>query len=268
MRRCFRMKTFLLTICLSLVAMTAYAAPAFVQTGYSECTGCTSLNVNFNMPDDKPGSEDVTAGNLIVVTVRTDNTNGPVNSVTSNPGSQTCSLGKRQQSVTSFWVEVWHCPNATGGATTITVNNSGVADGLRVALAEYSGVALSSPVDGTPVSATATSATANAGNITTTVANALIHIGAGTDGNADFGTNAVPPAGCDDHFLGPDPGAGSDKTATASCLAATPGSYPTTMANANDSWAAVAVAYKPAGGGVPTAVISGGVRGTGGLRMQ
>jgi len=237
-----------LVVVFLLIATTTYAAPAFVQTGYSECTGCTSLNVNFNMPDDKPGSEDVTAGNLIVVTVRTDNTNGPVNSITSNPGNQTCLLGKRQVSQTAFWLEVWYCPNATGGATTITVNNSGAADGLRVALAEYSGVALSSPVDGTPVSAAATGATANAGNITTTVANALIHIGAGTDGNADFGTNAVPPAGCDDHFLGPDPGAGSDKTATASCLAATPGSYPTTMANANDTWAAVAVAFSPSGG--------------------
>jgi len=244
-------KSYLYGVLLALILTldsSAWAIPAYVQSGYNECVPCTSLNINFSMPDDKLGSEDVTPGNLIVVTVRTDNTNGPVTSVTSQPGNQTGILAKRQLSVTSFWLEVWYIPNATGGPTTVTVNIAGPADGLRVVLEEYSGIALSSPVNGTPVSATATSATANAGNITTTVANALIHIGAGTDGNADFGTIATPPAGCDDHFLGPDPGAGSDKTATANCRAATPGSYATTLANANDSWAAVAVAFAPTGG--------------------
>ena len=239
-------RQFVLSCVLLLIAIPAHGAPAYVQSGYDEAVPVTTLNVDFSIPGP---AADVTAGNLIVVTVRTDNTHGPVASVTSQPGNQTGILAKRQQSGTSFWLEVWYIQNATGGATTVTVTVSGTADAIRVVLDEYSGVALSSPVDGTPVSGTATSATANAGDITTTVANALIHIAAACDGNDDFGTNATPPTGYSDHYLGPDPGAGSDKTATASGVEATAGTYPTTMANANDTWAAVAVAFAPAGDG-------------------
>jgi hypothetical protein len=117
---------------------------------------------------------------------------------------------------------------------------------MRIVLTEYSGIATSSHV-GTSVSGQGTSATANAGNITTTGANYLIHVAAAADGNDDADT-FTPGPGYTIHDLGPDPN-GSDKTMTEHRVAATAGSYGTTMGNLNDSWAAIAVAYKPSGGG-------------------
>jgi hypothetical protein len=128
------------------------------------------------------------------------------------------------------------------------VNVSGPADQLRVVLDEYSGVAQTSPVEGTPVSATGTAATANAGNITTTGVDRLIHVAAAADHNSDS-DQFTPGAGYTIHDLGPDPD-GSDKTMTQHRVAATAGSYGTTMGNINDSWAAVAVAF--ASSGAPT----------------
>jgi hypothetical protein len=229
---------------LLLAATTAYAVPAWVQSGYEECGPCTSLVVDFTFPDDKPGSENVTAGNAIVVTVRTDNTNGPVNSVTSQPGSQTGTMKKRE-TMLGFWLEVWCIPNATGGATTVTVNNSGAPDSLRVVLDEYSGFDSTCALAGTPVSGTGTGSTTNAGNITTTLANSLIHVGVGSDGVG--AENATAGSGYTLHFLGSSP-TGSDKTRTEDRVTATAGSYGTTMTINSDSWAAVAVAFAASGG--------------------
>jgi len=117
---------------------------------------------------------------------------------------------------------------------------------MRIVLTEYSGVATNTHVSAT-TSGQGTSATANAGSITTTAANSLIHVAAAADGNDDADT-FTPGSGYTIHDLGPDP-SGSDKTMTQHRVAATTGSYGTTMGNLNDSWAAVAVAYRPSGGG-------------------
>jgi hypothetical protein len=239
-----RTKLPLVITCILQFSVAAHAAPAHVQSGYGECYPATSCSVDFGVPGKSGVS--VAPGSLIVVTIRTDTTNGPVTSVTSQPGSQTCSLGERRNSVTGFWLEVWYCANARGGDTTVTVNVSGPADQLRVVLDEYSGVAQSSPVEDTPVSATGTSATANAGNITTTGDNRLIHAAAAADHNSDSDT-FTPAAGYTIHDLGGSDPQGSDKTMTQHRVAATAGSYGTTMGNINDSWAAVAVAFASAG---------------------
>jgi hypothetical protein len=189
----------------------------------------------------------VKPGSLIVVTTRSDNNNGPVTSVTTIPaGSQPCALARRHQSVTGFWLDVWFCPNAVGGLTNVTVKLSGPSDQMRIALAEYSGIAASNPVDNV-ASGTGTSATANAGSITTLGANRLIHVAVGSDGNDDA-DRFTPGSGYTIHNLGPDPD-GSDKTMTEHRSAATAGSYGATMGNVNDSWAAVAVAFKASGSG-------------------
>jgi hypothetical protein len=237
---------------LLLPAGLSYAAPAHVQSGYGECYPETTCDVTFGVPG-VPGVA-VTAGDLIVVTIRTDNNAVTVGSVVSNPGNQTCTVDKRQLSVTDFYLEVWSCPNATGGDTTVTVTMSGgPPDQMRIVLDEYSGVATSSPVDGTPVGDTGfPTSCADAGNITTTTANALIHVAGAADGNDDADT-FTPGTGYTIHILGPDPN-GSDKTMTQHRVATTAGTYNTEMCNINDNWADVAVAYKGVKGGGVAAV--------------
>lgn len=234
----------LLCLTILLSGIPVWADPAHVQSGYGECYPATTCDVEFGVPGI-PGVP-VTSGNLLVATIRTDNNGVTCTSVTSQPGNQKWTVDRRQLSVTNFYLEVWSCPNATGGDTTVTVKCSGPPDQMRIVLDEYTGIATSSHVNGTPVSDTDTSATANAGNITTTVSNALIHSAGAADGNDDADT-FTPGPGYTIHYLGPDP-AGSDKTMTQHRVAATAGSYGTTMGRLNDSWAAVAVAYAPSGG--------------------
>jgi hypothetical protein len=234
--------------CLALVLLTAvpgYAGPAFVQSGYGECYPATTCTVRFGVPGIQ--GVNVTPGNLMVMTIRTDNNGAQCTSVTSQPGNQTWLVDRRQLSPTNFYLEVWSRPNATGGSTSVTVTCSGPADQMRIVLTEYSGIATSSHVDDSVTSGAATSATANAGNITTLGANRLIHVAAATDGNDDADTFRSG-SGYTIHDLGPDP-SGSDKTMTQHRVAATAGTYATTMSNLNDSWAAIAVAYKPSGAG-------------------
>jgi hypothetical protein len=119
---------------------------------------------------------------------------------------------------------------------------------MRIILDEYSG-ATSFHVDA-PVSDNSGASQddcADAGTITTTVANTLIHSAAAADGNddADLFTAGT---GYTIHDLGPDPN-GSDKTMTQHRVAATASGYNTEMCNINDYSATAAVAYVPAGGG-------------------
>ena len=230
----------------SLIAVPTSAQPAYVQSGYGECYPSTTCTVTFGVPG-VPGVP-VTAGSLLVATVRTDNNGeaGTVQSVTSQPGNRTWTRDRRQVSPTDFFLEVWSLPNAPGGVTTVTVTQGGPADQQRIVLTEYSGVATSNHVDAT-TSGAATGATANAGNITTPGTDRLIHVAVAADGNDDA-DSFTPGPGYTIHDLGPDP-YGSDKTMTQHRVAAIAGAYGTTMGNIHDSWAAVAVAYKPSGSG-------------------
>jgi len=240
-----QMNKFILTLFIFLVSVSlSHAVPAYVQSGYGECLESASCSVDFDFPDDKAGSENVDAGNLVVVSVRTDNTpTGPVTSVTINPGNQSCILGKQQVSTTTFYLSAWHCPNATGGDTTATVIISGNPDATRVVLTEYSGIATSNIIDGTPVGDLGSSDTADPGDITTTVANSMIHVVTASDGNDDWAVDSVASPGFTKPFLGPDPGPGSDKTAVEYRMVASTGTYDTSMSGGAGNWAALAVAY-------------------------
>ena len=258
-----KIKLFIIAFLVLISPTISRAEPAFVQAGYypDQCSS-SSCDITFNID-----SLSVTAGNLIVVGVRTDDEGGVVSSVTSNPGSQSCSEAIEQISQTAFWLDVWYCPNATGGSTTVTVNLTGtIGVGNRFAIAEYSGVATSSPVHGTPISAAGTSSTADAGDYTTTESNALLVLWAGTDGNDNFGPDATPPAGWSKPYLGPDPGDGADKFAMAYRVAATAGTYDAYFNNADDTWAAAAVAFEALGGESPSSAGGGSFGGTGTFR--
>jgi hypothetical protein len=241
----------LILLLLILCPKILWAVPAFVQSGYGECYPATRCNVDFGVPGI-PGVP-VTAGNLIVVTIRTDTHGAVCTSVTSQPGNQTCTVDRRQISETNFYLEVWSCPNATGGDTTVTVTCGGPADQMRIILTEYSGVALSDHVNATvsDFEDGDDSSVASAGTITTTVANALIHVAAAANHNNDAYL-WEPGEGYEVPWLGGDP-TGSDKTQTQHRVAATAGGYNTDMTlSSSDWWASVAVAYVPATSSPPS----------------
>jgi hypothetical protein len=241
----FQMKPTFIILSLFLSIAVAPAAPAHIQSGYGEAFPETVGTVTFGVPG--VSGEDVTAGSLLVLSYRSDNNTGnTVSSVTSSPGSPTWTKAAAQLSVTDFWLEVWYCTNAPAGSTTVTVTVGSPADQMRMTLDEYSGVAVAAPVDDTST-ATDTGATANPGNVTTSATDVLIHVAVASDGNDEADTFTAG-SGYTIHNLGPDP-SGSDKTMTQHRVAATAGTYGTTMGNINDSWSGVAVAFLPAGGG-------------------
>jgi hypothetical protein len=102
-----------------------------------------------------------TAGNFLVAYVRTDGT-VPTCSDSAN-GSYSVALNNVAGTLTFF--SVFYFPNCAAGANTVTV--TGGVHVSSVVIVEYSGVALTSPVDGTPVvigsssSSTMTTLTAN-----------------------------------------------------------------------------------------------------------
>jgi hypothetical protein len=212
------------------------AAPVLEQTAYGEAFPENTCNVSFD--------NNVAAGSLMVMTFRTDNNGLALSTVTSTPGSPTWTRATSQVSETNFVLDVWYCPNAPSGATTVTATIGGPADQMRMAIAEYSGVATSSPIDGTPISAEDFGSTSDAGNYTTSVNNAVIHVAIACDGNdqADTwtaGTNYTK------HDLGTTP-TGSDKTMV-EYRVVSPGTYatPGNIIGGADSWASIAVAFKP-----------------------
>ena len=225
-----------------LYSVPAWAVPAFVQAGHysSECSSST-CNMTFNLEN-----EPVTPGNMILVGVRTDNGGGGVSSVTTSQGDTCYQAIEQLDLYTNFWLEMWYCPDTVGGYTTVTVHLTGtIGNGNRMAMAEFSGVATVSPVHGTPVSDSDEGSTADAGDLTTTISDALLVVWAGCNGNNDFGPDSVPPPGWSKPYLGPDPGDGADKYAMAYYVASSPGTYDAYLENANDYWSAAAVAFIP-----------------------
>jgi len=238
MRWCILIAFGVALVLLSTILVTA--VPAYVQSGYGECYPATSCDVDFGVPGI-PGM-DVKEGSLLVMTTRTDNNVGnEVQSVTSVPAC-TWARDVQQFSSTGFWIEVWSCPKAPAGDYTVTVKVGSPEDQMRIILTEYSGIAASGHIDGMPVSDThIESACSDAGFITTSLPNSLIHAVGAANGNDDAYT-FTPGEGYTVHDLGGDP-RGSDKTMTQHRVAVTPGTYNTEMCNINDDCAGVAVAY-------------------------
>lgn len=139
---------------------SAQAAPAFVQGASNSTTG-TSMTVSY-------GSS-VTAGHLLVGMFRAAGTTSVSDS---RNGAWTKAVGA-SDGVNSLWYKA----NATAGTTTVTV--SGSASGpIRAVVADYSGIATSSPVDGFACN-TGTGTTATTGTTASVPAGELAFAGVG-----------------------------------------------------------------------------------------
>ncbi|MBV8988535.1 MAG: heparin lyase I family protein [Solirubrobacterales bacterium] len=128
-------------------AASAVAQPAFVQGTTNSGSG-TSLAQSY--------ASNVAPGDLLVAMVRT----GGNTSVSDNQDGNWTETQSSPDGVNSMW----YFQDAKGGPTTVTLTGSS-AGPMRLVLAEYSGVALTSALDGescdTTVGATASTGTAD-----------------------------------------------------------------------------------------------------------
>jgi len=218
------------------------AAPALVQFKRAASTaGPATISAAF--------TSDVTAGNLIVVTAMDDN-GGQISSITDSRGNT------YQQATSTAWVGtgrrtfVWYAYNVAAGATNVTTTFAAGAQ-ANMLIHEFSGLLTTDPLDskGTAKSADSGGTAANSGNFTTSVDGALIFAHFNT-----AGYQAITPGGGlteIDDFDG-----NSRGMETSYRIAGTAGTVSVTGTLAGAAWwAATGVAFKPAGGSPPPAVI-------------
>jgi hypothetical protein len=218
------------------------STPAFVQAeeGQNATGGGQTIQISLSNP--------VTAGSLLVVGVRA--SSGRHMTVSSNPSNTWSESVYHVHGVSGggWSVSIWTAPNAAAGHTTVTID-AGASDFLRAGVSEYSGVALSSPVEAT-ADEDGLGTMANSGRVVTRGPNRLLFLAVATDSDFGDGQLYVPQAG---YTLRWDAtAAGShEKIQTADKIAATAGTYDgrmqhSTPANpSGDSWSAVLVAFKP-----------------------
>ena len=182
-----------------------------------------------------------TAGNLNVVVVGWNDTTATVTSVTDTSGN-VYSLAVGPTSWPGALTQsIYYSANITGAAAnanSVKVVFSRSAEWADVRILEYSGIALSSPLDGV-AAATGTAATSDSGPATTTNANDLL-VGA----NMTTGTTSAPGSGWTNRIITqPDTDIAEDRIVT------TTGTYRATAAVSSGSpWVMQMVAFK----GAPT----------------
>lgn len=178
------MKKYLTIIAVSAVLASLFAspqveaAPAFVQaTSTAGSVIATSTNVaTFGF------ASSVTAGNMIAVYVRWQaNANtSTITSVTDTQGDTflpAFSTIYDASSSPQTAVQIWYALNTIGGANTSTVNfsTSTNANGVRMGVLEYSGIATTSALDIATTSITVSASTTfYSGSITTRFPNELL----------------------------------------------------------------------------------------------
>ncbi len=135
-------------------------------------------------------TSDNTGSNLLLCLVTWDTAGGRVIDTVTDSKSNAWSLAKFQDDTTNLQgCALYYAPNAAAGPNTVTVTFNGSALFTGLIVGEYSGIATSSPLDGTPAGQTTSGTTATdnvtSGNTTTGQSGSLI-IGAmaDTDGNA------------------------------------------------------------------------------------
>ena len=141
---------------------------AFVQSKTNTADAAANIAATF--------TSNVTAGNLLVAVLNVD-LGGAVSSISGG--------GTWTQAKTQIWnfdqsIDIWSCPNATGGATTVTATLTGSPNAALI-IAEYSGVLTSSPLDKTASNTSGNgvnSSPADSGQTATTTQNYELLIGA------------------------------------------------------------------------------------------
>lgn len=133
---------------------------------------------------------DNTGTNLLVCCVTWDTAGGRVISTVTDSKGNAWGVSKFQDDTTNLQGgALYIAPNAAAGPNTVTVTFDGSAQFTGLIIAEYSGIATTSPADGTPAGQTASGTTATdnvtSGNTTTGLAGDLIlGVVVDTDGNS------------------------------------------------------------------------------------
>ena len=142
----------------SLTNVPASANISLVQHRNIDASTATNNSLAF--------ATNTTAGNFIALVIRGGSSNSQVFTVSDSSGNvyhQAFRVGL-SASVDTF--ALYYAENISGGADTVNVTQS-VLGPLRFAILEYSGVATSNSLDGTPATAQGNNATPNSGNLTT-----------------------------------------------------------------------------------------------------
>jgi len=159
-----------MTLCLLLVPKLSYGAIAAVggQNKGEESTASGGLGT-------LAFAGNVTTGNTIIIAIAVLGTAAPnITAPTKSAGtatlgtitSDTSYSNEDVPSTTYFEISVYHAYVTAGGSCTITINGTYNGGGVAM-IDEFSGMATSSPVNGTPVSNNGTNAIENPGAIST-----------------------------------------------------------------------------------------------------
>ncbi|HYY73010.1 MAG TPA: IPT/TIG domain-containing protein, partial [Candidatus Bathyarchaeia archaeon] len=221
-------------------AVTSGAPIALVQHTNLDAGTTTKASLAFKSNN--------TAGNWIAVAVRAGSSSSQVFTITDSNGNTYRSAFQLGIASSTYAFALFYAENIKSGANTITVSDT-VSGPLRFAISEYSGVAKSNSLDGTPATATATNALANSGNLTTTASGDLLLAAIVTHNSATF------VAGSGYTIEDSVPAEPNTKLITEDEIQLSAGAVSATAAlGASDTWGAGLAAFKPAA--------SGGVAGT------
>ncbi len=192
-------------------------------------------------PLAKAFTSNVTAGSLLVCAVRFGTVGGTYTISDNLNGAWT--KDKTQLIATDGdTVIVASFPNSAGGAITVTANDGASGNQIYLAIAEFSGVATTSPVDGTPAGNNATGTSATSNNVTPTQSGDLIFGACGVANSNTF------TQGAGFTFLD-DAATGGHLADEYQILAGSGATAATFTLGASDEYGCIAVAYKVAGSG-------------------
>jgi hypothetical protein len=167
------------------------------------------------------------------VTSMTDNATGGSNTYTQVPGA--FGLTGTPPAGTT---DIWYCPNCKSGATTLTITFSATVTFQQGGLLEYSGVALSSPIDVAGVVTQQTGATTSGPNLTITNAGDVL-VAVCNVGNTVTGVNAPWVS----------EGNPNNQSAVAQYLPGATGTYSPTFTGVSGGYCVSAAAFFPASTG-------------------
>src|SRR6267142_41705 len=195
------------------------------------------------------------AGNLIAVCIRGGLSSSQVFTVVDSNGNtyrQASQVGFTASAVT---LAIYYAENIKSGANTVTVSET-VSGPLRLAILEYSGVAVANSLDAS-ISATGVGSAPNSGNLTTTASGDLL---LGTIATADAATITAGSGFTLRVFVPAQP---NTKLVTEDQVQATAGTTSATASlAASGNWGVVLAAFKASGGTGGTAATVTSTTGT------
>jgi uncharacterized repeat protein (TIGR01451 family) len=186
-----------------------------------------------------------TAGNWIAVVIRAGKT-GQVFTVTDTRGNVYRRALQLDLTLDTVTVGVFYAENIAAGANTVTVSDTLSGGTLRFAIFEYSGIAATASLDGTPAMAEGTSASLASPTTTTASSGDLILGVLSTSNSATF------TAGSGFTLEEQVPAAPNTKLSVEDRRQTAPGPIAATATlSSGQAWAAAVVAFRPASSGPP-----------------